>query len=270
MDLVLVANEPELALAAEAAGIERVLVDLERRGKELRQQGRNLFLTTHVPDDVDRLREVLDCCRVQVRVDPWHDGSEAQVADVLVRGADVVMLPMVESVADAECFVAAVAGRAMPSLLVETQRGVDALDGLVAIPGVAEVHVGLNDLMLSRGDRVPFEAFVDGTADAAATVVRESGVRFGIGGVAPPATPDLPVDPTCLLGELVRLGVTVGWLGRSFRRCLASDDLSSCVAALRTTEERWRAAAPATLEANRRELVAQVGAWAIRANSDRG
>src|SRR3954454_9491106 len=105
LNLALVTNDVCLAKWSEAAGVQRVLVDLEVRGKSDRQRGTDLFLSTHTLQDVERIRTALTDTRLQVRVDQWHQGSEAEIGEVVRRGADIVMLAMAETAAQARAVV---------------------------------------------------------------------------------------------------------------------------------------------------------------------
>ena len=97
---------------ADAAGIDRVGVDLERIGKLERQRGRGTWLSEHVEDDLDRIRAVLRRAKLFARVNPIHEGSERELDSVLARGAEVVMLPMATDADQARRFADIVSGRA--------------------------------------------------------------------------------------------------------------------------------------------------------------
>ncbi len=260
MELIVVTNRPDLARWAEAAGVERVLIDLEHRGKEERQRGRGTFVSSHTLDDAAALADCLERTVVEVRLDAWYDRSPAQVDDVLTAGAGVVMLPMTESVEAVHRLVETVAGRARVALLVETMPGLAVLDDLVDVPGVAEVHIGLTDLMLSRGGHLPFEPLADRSLAEPARTVRVAGLGFGVGGVSAPRTRGLPIEADVVLGAVVELGATMGWLGRSFLG-LGIDDagaMATGVAEVRQAVARWSAASGAEFEANRLRLAEQV------------
>ena len=47
MILSLITDDVDLAAEAERAGIDRIMIDLEREGKAQRQAGRNLFQSSH-------------------------------------------------------------------------------------------------------------------------------------------------------------------------------------------------------------------------------
>jgi 2-keto-3-deoxy-L-rhamnonate aldolase RhmA len=95
VELALITNKSQFARRAERAGIDRIMIDLERLGKAKRQCARQLFLSDHYPVDIDRLRSTLSIAAIQVRLNSWNLQSFFEINDVISRGAQVVMLPMV-------------------------------------------------------------------------------------------------------------------------------------------------------------------------------
>lgn len=49
-------SDTALAAAADAAGVDRIGVDLETRGKDSRQAGRGTWMSPHVEGDLSRSR----------------------------------------------------------------------------------------------------------------------------------------------------------------------------------------------------------------------
>jgi hypothetical protein len=264
-DLCLVTGDARLAALGEAAGIERVLIDLETRGKAERQAGEGLFLSTHRPEAVPEVRAALRQGQLAVRVNPLWEETQREVDAAIAAGADVLMLPLAETAEQARAFVAAVSGRARVWLLVETRGALRQLDGLLGIAGVDEVHVGLNDMRLSLGMELLFDVLCAGVVDQVAGAAARTGVRFGFGGVASPRTRGLPVEPARIIGEQVRLRSRCAWLGRSFRhpfeRAPAMALLRAEVRAIRECAERWESASASDHARNRRALLAELEAW---------
>jgi hypothetical protein len=85
------------------------------------------------------------------------------------------------------------------------------------LPGLSEIHIGLNDLSISYGKNSLFDLISDGTIDELCIILRRSGIPFGFGGIGCLSRNDLPVPPALLLAEQVYQGATRGWLGRTFR-----------------------------------------------------
>jgi hypothetical protein len=257
MELSLITNDPATARAAEDAGIERIFIDLERLGKEARQRGRPLFQSTHQIDDVARVKDALRRARVMVRVDPPHPGTCRQVRRVIELGADFVMLPWFDRLREAADFVAFVGDRARAVPLVECAGALAVLPDLCRLPGVAEIHVGLNDLSMSLGRRHWFEVLTDPALDAACATLRDAGVAFGFAGISSLSRSDLPVDPELVLAEQVCQGASRGWLGRTFRET-ALGDLGREVEKLRKAIAFWESAGAEERAAMRARLGARI------------
>jgi hypothetical protein len=267
MELVLVSDDIDLATRAIDAGVARCLIDLELLGKSERQAGHGTFITHHSMSDVERMRSVLPTGALEVRIDRLNSCSPEQIDRVIDAGADIVMLPMVEATQEVHDVIDLVGGRARTCLLVETAIGLSTLPELIVIPGVDEIHIGLNDLMISSGGDHLFRPLASGMLDDPARLVRSSGFGLGIGGITVPGTIGLPVDPDRLIGELVRLDVTLAWLGRSFRQCVydAGGDISRCIERIRAAEQRWRSQDQHRLALNHLDLVHEVDRTVRRA-----
>lgn len=151
-----------------------------------------------------------------VRINPIHEQSQSEINEAIEAGADVLMLPMFSSVREVQEFVSAIKGRARCSLLVETLGAVEHLKACVNVPGVDEVHIGLNDLHLEMGLDFMFEPLASGLVDDLTKVLQDSGVPYGIGGIARAGEGLLPAE--LLLAEHVRLGSSAAILSRTFHR----------------------------------------------------
>ena len=242
-----------LAAAADAAGVDRIGVDLEARGKAARQVGRGTWMSPHVESDLSRLRSVLRTAQLFVRIDPLGPDSRDQVERVLRQGVQVMMVPMVEDPAALADLAAAVAGRARIVALIETAAGVDRVGELAALPGVDELHLGINDLSFSLGLENRFAVLTHDASAAVADAARAAQKPLGIGGIGRAHDDRLPVPADLVYAQLPRLGATATLLGRSFLRG-ARGDLAASVSAARCRLDEWWSAGPAAWEAARLEL----------------
>lgn len=93
LDFMFITNNPNVAKAAEECGVRRVWVDLEMIGKEARQLGMNTVKSGHTLQDISVVKEILTTSELLVRVNPIYKGSEAEINEVIERGADIIMLP---------------------------------------------------------------------------------------------------------------------------------------------------------------------------------
>jgi hypothetical protein len=256
----LITNDSDLAKAAESAGIQRIMIDLETRGKALRQAGCDLFLSSHRLADVAVIKQSIAASELVVRINPLHAQSGEEIDQVIYAGADYIMLPFFQVAEQVEKFHALVAGRVDTILLVETGQAVTKLDEILELSCCNEIHIGLNDLALSLCRSSIFDLFRDGTIESIASILRAHGKPFGIGGVGALQRTDLPISPPLFFIEQIRLGATRGWLGRSFRDVASAGGLDEEVKGLSMEYERWSKAGPAALQRNHNQFIQQIQA----------
>ena len=229
--------DPAVAATADAAGVDRVGVDLERRGKRRRQPDAGSWISPHRPTDLRRVAPVLRRAAAFARLDPWGPWTAGQVDDALSAGARVLMLPMVDGADPVARLVDVVAGRGSVVPLVELPAGLDRMADVCTVPGVEEVHVGLNDMARALGLGNRFRLLVDPAMVRACAVAVDQGVRLGVGGIGRAEGPALPVPADLVLASYPRLGATAALLSRSF---LAGNvDARSAVAAARARLAWW-------------------------------
>lgn len=220
LSLMYITNNPQVALIAQEAGVNRVWVDMEYIGKEQRQAGMNTVKSHHTVEDVDALRKVVTTSQLQVRVNPIHKASseycssKEEIDSVIEAGAEIVMLPMFKTPQEVEQFVEYVGGRARVLLLCETREAAERIDEIMAVPGIDEMYVGLNDLHLSYGQKFMFQPLCDGKMDHLAEKIKAKGLPFGFGGIARVGYGMLPAE--FIIGEHYRLGSTAAILSRGF------------------------------------------------------
>lgn len=215
LQLMILADDPQSAVAAQNAGIDRIFYDLEYIGKAARQAGRNAVLSHNDIDLIPELRKVITTSQLLVRTNPIHAYSKEEVGKAVGYGADILMLPMVMDQHDVEQYVNMVGGKAKVCIMIETAAAMARLDRILAVPGVDEIFVGLNDLHISMGLTFMFELLSGGLVEYIADKCNRVGVPFGFGGIARIGEGDLPSD--YILGEHVRLGSTSVILSRTFK-----------------------------------------------------
>ena len=257
--LMYITNSPRVAALADRAGVDRIFVDLETVGKQLRQGGMNTVQSDHTLADIRRVRPAVQRAELLVRVNPIYDWSREEIDAAIDAGADALMLPYFHTPAQAERFVHCVDGRARTILLVETPEAVEHLDEILALPGIDECHIGLNDLHLGYHRKFLFELLADGTVDRIADKFKEHGIPFGIGGIARLGRGILPAEH--ILAEHIRLGSQAVILSRSFCNDILFSDrpdreqvFAREVEALRAAESALRLQKPEFFAENHRRL----------------
>ena len=146
LELMYITNNPEIALIAEKAGVNRIWIDLETLGKEERQKGMNTVKSQHSIQDILTIKPLLTNAKMQVRINPWNINSKREINQVVEAGAEYIMLPMWKTASEVKQFISTVNGRAKTILLLETKEAENCLDEVLNISGVDEIHIGLNDL----------------------------------------------------------------------------------------------------------------------------
>ncbi len=266
LTLMYITNIPGIARAAETSGIDRIFLDMEDIGKEDRQAGMNTVKSHHSFEDITNVRVAIRKAELLVRINPIHEAqknhcdSEEEIDTAIACGADVLMLPMFKTRKEAERFVERINRRAKTLLLVETPEAVDNLEDILSVPGIDEVHIGLNDLHIAYHRKFMFELLADGTVDNLCRRIAAKNIRYGFGGIARIGRGQLPAE--YIIGEHYRLGSQIVILSRSFCDLNELSDIeqisslfSKGVYDIRSYEEKASRFTPAEYEDNRREMV---------------
>lgn len=257
LKLMYLTNSPRIAAIAEKNGVDRIFLDLELRGKEARQANMDTVISHNSFQDVRPLRDALHSAELLVRINSVYDGTKTEVDRVIADGADVVMLPYFKTFSEVETFVNAVNGRAKTCLLCETPEAAEHIEEILSVPGIDEVHIGINDLHLGYHRHFMFELVADGTVERLCVAFRRHGLFYGFGGVARVGEGALPAE--YVLGEHCRLGSQMVILSRAFCNTDKITDLGEIdmcfrtgIAEIRQCEERLAKADAAFLAENHR------------------
>jgi 2-keto-3-deoxy-L-rhamnonate aldolase RhmA len=259
--LTLWTDDPGLAARADEAGVDRVGVDLERLGKCERQRGLGTWISPHREEDLAAVRGALRSARLFARTNPPHPGLELEVTRLLALGVEVLMLPMFTSAEEVAQFVGHVQGRATVVLLLENVAAIDDLDAILSVPGVDEVHVGLNDLGLSLRLRNRYASLTSELMDRISRTVRDAGVSLGLGGIGRVHDAGLPVPSDLLYAQYARLGARSALISRVFLQPDPSRvDLVEEVGRSRARLRWWAGRGPEELADARQSLDERVAA----------
>ncbi|KOO11675.1 aldolase, partial [Vibrio xuii] len=160
-----ITNKPDIAKYVESCGVQRIFVDLEINGKEGRQGHLDTVISRHSMEDISKIKSVLNTSELLVRLNPLYEGSEGEIDQAISCGADILMLPMFNSVEEVREFGALIDGRAKFIPLVETISAAEHIDEIHDLDCVDELHIGLNDLHLEMKLKFMFELIANGTVD---------------------------------------------------------------------------------------------------------
>lgn len=220
LKLMYITNNPDIAIIAENAGVDRIFIDMEYIGKAARQGGMDTVQSHHTVDDVRRIRKVISKAQLMVRINPLHKGSAQYISSkeeidaVIEAGADLVMLPYFTSVREIEDFVMLVDGRAKVFPLLESAKALQIVDQILEVPGIDEIHIGINDLSLDLHKKFMFELLADGTVEELCHKFKMKCIPYGFGGIGRIGKGELPAEN--IIREHYRLGSTCAILSRSF------------------------------------------------------
>jgi len=259
LNTLFITATPDIALHAEACGVNVIFSDMETRGKASRQGHLDTHKAAHSLHDVKALSQVLTVAELMVRINPPWEGTEREVADAISAGATRLMFPMFNHAAEVVRFKAA-AGEVPVTLLAETAAALARLPVILPLLGPADrVHFGLNDLSLDMKLGFLFEVLAGKLLDGPASLCRDAGIAFGVGGVGRIGHGDLPAD--WILGEHARLGSDWVILSRAFHgRAASLDELQSQldladeIAAIRRVTADWRSASGDDLHDNHQRI----------------
>ena len=167
LKLMYITNDPAVAKIAADAGVDRIFIDMEVLGKAERQGGMDTVQSHHTPEDIAKVRAAIgDQAEIMARVNPLNPNSQTEIDDAIANGADVIMLPMWRTADDLRQLVHMVNGRAKVMPLLETDTAAEHLPEALAVPGIDQMHIGLNDLHLCYHQRFMFQLLTDDTVDS--------------------------------------------------------------------------------------------------------
>ena len=220
LKLMYITNRPEIAQIAESAGVDRIFVDMEFIGKDIRQGGMDTVESHHTIEDIKNISNAINQAELLVRVNPIHDeldnymSSKEEIDLAIENGAKVLMLPYFKTVDEVRTFISLVDGRAKTMPLLETPGAVEVIDEILNLDGLDEIFIGLNDLSLGYKKKFMFELLVDGTVEKLCFKFKQKGIPYGFGGIASLGKGMLPSEH--IITEHYRLGSTCAILSRSF------------------------------------------------------
>lgn len=209
-----ITNNPDVAIIAQNAGIDRIWVDLETKGKEERQKNLDTLKSHHTIDDIKRIKAVMFKSELLVRINPFDSETEEEIEKVISNGADIIMLPMWKTVEEVKSFLKIVNKRCKVILLLETKEAAECIDDVLMIDGIDEIHIGINDLSLSYKKKFMFEVVSNGLVERLIKKIKMAGIPCGFGGITKLHSGLVPAE--IVIAEHYRLGSTMAILARSF------------------------------------------------------
>jgi len=217
-----ITNDSQLAKVIFEQGVERIFVDWEVNGKQQRQGHLDTVMSNHTYEDAVAVRQAVPEAELLIRLNPFYKGTLDEVEKAIKAGADLIMLPMFQTVEEVRLLSEMVNGRAGIVPLFETPESMDCVNDVAGLMGIHEIYVGLNDLHLALGLDFIFEPLAKGMLEEAAYISKRAGLRFGFGGVA--RADEGAVSGSMVLGEHLRLKSDSVILSRTFYRPTEEED----------------------------------------------
>ncbi|MFG1523161.1 aldolase/citrate lyase family protein [Halobacteriovorax sp. ZH1_bin.1] len=214
MELMIIENDVEQCKFYDECGVDRIFIDIERIGKKERQGHLDTVISDHQISDIAKIKPHLKESKTLLRINPLYEDSRSEIEEGISAGADIIMLPMFTSPLEVEKFINLINGRAKVSLLLETPAALFRLDDILALPGIHEIHIGLNDLHIALGLDFMLEIYKSPILELVCSKIISAGISLGVGGIA-------PLDMGMVKGSLVtleaiRLGSERSILSRAF------------------------------------------------------
>jgi 2-keto-3-deoxy-L-rhamnonate aldolase RhmA len=160
--------------------------------------------------------------------------SVQEIQQVLDKGADLILLPMIKSPTEVKKFLSILDGRAQSGILIETVEAVSCAEQIANLT-VDVIYVGLFDLSLSRNDSNIFKPLVDGTVEKLRNVFKHE--SFGVGGLTT-VDSGYPVPCLQLMSHLTRLKCDFTFLRNSFKKDIQNKDINQEICSIRNAWDR--------------------------------
>lgn len=229
---MLFTNDIHLARTAQKAGVDRIVIDLEVRAKEERQNGYHLECNYHTIEDLRLMKNTVDI-PVVCRINPINENSKDEINEVIASSADILMLPMFRGAEEVEEFIRLVGGRSATSLLLETKEAAENAEKIAKL-GFNEVYIGLNDLAISYGKGFAYELLLEDLLDNLRDIFKNK--PFGFGGITILGK-GAPLPTHLILRELSRLRADFAIIRRAFKKDIIGRDITEEVKKIKSEYE---------------------------------
>jgi len=222
--LTFISNNIDHIIASQKNGIQRIMLDLEKKTKIARQKDKGLFLTDHTLEDLKKVTQITQKDALVVRVNSIHNNSYDEINSVLKFSPSFLMLPYFTKLDEVREFMKIIDKRSQPILLFENKESIANIEEYLKEFDISEIFIGLNDLSLSLGYQNIFQVLKDPLFKNLISVLNNSNVNWGLGGVGNLFSKNLPMNPIKFLDYQLCLGSTRGLLSRNFRSIFSNPE----------------------------------------------
>jgi 2-keto-3-deoxy-L-rhamnonate aldolase RhmA len=104
LSLYLFTQDPSLAILAESAGVDSIILDWENHNKKSRQQNYSTEINCDTPEDVARISAEVRI-PVTVRINSLGLQTKSEISEAIINGAQIIMLPMATDSQEVKKFI---------------------------------------------------------------------------------------------------------------------------------------------------------------------
>ena len=224
MKYIHITNNPEFAKYISEKGVNRIMIDLEKIGKNERQGHLDTVISDHKLIDIKLVKKNIHNTGSEIitRINPVHQNTKHEIEQAINFGTDYIMLPMFNSKSEVETVIKHINKKVKLILLFETPKSILNIDQIIELDQINEAHVGINDLSIAFDLKFMFELFSSSILEFITQKFKKRKIPFGIGGISRIGTGIL--DPKLILSEHVRLGSSRVIVSRSFTQKFQSKE----------------------------------------------
>jgi len=215
LNFIGITNDLVLATALVAAGVNQIMIDIERKGKAKRQKGRSAVMNNHKLSDLKPIRQISPKLDLLCRINPFHQKTKIEIGTAIENGANSIMLPMITSLENVKTTKAYTREKVQLIPLIETPFSLLMISEIIKITECRQIHFGLNDLGISLKNDNIFSTLLLPSFRKIVEIAAEKKVKFGIGGVGDPYSKNT-INPKTIIKSYKDLGASVTILSRRF------------------------------------------------------
>lgn len=222
-------NTRSLKLIDKTNLVESYIVDLEKKGKSLRQQLYNTQISEHSIQDLKRVREITDKNLI-CRVNPQNTINPTELSKVINLGADEILIPMVKYGDEIQRVLELVQGKVKVSIMLETKESLYNIEEFEAMP-LYRYYVGLNDLSIELNSKNLFKPL---TEPYLKKIGGKTNKKFGLAGLTHPNLGS-PIPCRTLMRVMKQHKCSYAVLRRSFYRDSSEYSFAEILSAISDT-----------------------------------
>lgn len=213
LKLMLFTHDSAFAKQAEDAGIDRIVVDFEFRGKAARQSGYHLEVNKASLSELKEIRKAVTI-PVLARTNPIWSESREEISAIISEGADIVMLPMFRTKYEVHKFIEFAGKGIKKNLLFETKKSVEIVRELHPFQ-FDEYYIGLNDMAVDYGLSFAYDVLQHNVVSH----IRQSlpDRPFGFGGITV-SDGGSPLTTRKIMKQMAKYNCSLAILRRAFKR----------------------------------------------------